>query len=441
MKIKSEIDFQLKALRNKILKKAVFEADKLVDLMYEEKLKERKAKEDQILLKPLSSNIVHTNVICDGCEGNVIGCRYKCSVCQNFDFCEKCEELKAEEHGHSFIKIKNPSLAPVQIICIVDENVVNKNLKCAPSEKHVYENKMIGKIEEVDDIVIETTNEFQKPKESKKEEKEAEKVVANEPKEAKNQLKDNKIRETKERIHFIKEKKDRKNESKEKSKSKGKCQSKAPPKCSKAKNEPIKEASKEFTEGEIIDINAPEPYTQEANPVTTLPKPLKSEAIPNEITVSMEKNSTKTVSVVLRNVGDIEWSNTTYLSCLKNCDIGGPSVPVKVAIKPGQEISLEITLKAEKEVGDYMSIWQMCNEKGEFFGQIIILRVFIKPNGTQLEDLKIKELARNMQTLFDLKNVRIEIICEALKKSKGDYEQALPIIFDLLSKESVMSGN
>jgi len=173
--------------------------------------------------------------------------------------------------------------------------------------------------------------------------------------------------------------------------------------------------------------------------VTTLPKPLKSEANPNDITILMEKNSTKTVSLVIKNVGDIEWSNTTYLSCLKNCDISGPSIPIKVAIKPGQEISLEITLKTEKDVGDYMSIWQLCNEKGEYFGQIILLRVFIKPNGTQLEDLKIKELAKNMQSLFDLKNVKLEIICEALKRSKGDYEQALPLIFELLSKESVIS--
>ena len=38
----------------------------------------------------------------------IIGYRYKCSVCNNYNICEKCEEvnLQTEEHPHDFIKIK-----------------------------------------------------------------------------------------------------------------------------------------------------------------------------------------------------------------------------------------------------------------------------------------------------------------------------------------------
>lgn len=50
---------------------------------------------------------VHRGVACDGCGMNpIVGIRYKCYVCPNFDFCEKCEAEKGNEHGHSFIKLK-----------------------------------------------------------------------------------------------------------------------------------------------------------------------------------------------------------------------------------------------------------------------------------------------------------------------------------------------
>ena len=37
--------------------------------------------------------VKHTNVACDGCDMSpIVGVRYKCIVCKNFDYCEVCEE-------------------------------------------------------------------------------------------------------------------------------------------------------------------------------------------------------------------------------------------------------------------------------------------------------------------------------------------------------------
>jgi len=50
---------------------------------------------------------VHRCVKCDGCGVfPIVGIRYKCYVCPNFDHCEKCEATK--EHDHPFIKFKQP---------------------------------------------------------------------------------------------------------------------------------------------------------------------------------------------------------------------------------------------------------------------------------------------------------------------------------------------
>uniref|UniRef100_UPI00358FF26D sequestosome-1-like n=1 Tax=Myxine glutinosa TaxID=7769 RepID=UPI00358FF26D len=34
----------------------------------------------------------HPGVVCDGCEGPVVGTRYKCTVCSSYDLCSKCKE-------------------------------------------------------------------------------------------------------------------------------------------------------------------------------------------------------------------------------------------------------------------------------------------------------------------------------------------------------------
>ena len=53
----------------------------------------------------------HGDCYCDGCGIlPIMGVRYKCSVCRNFDFCENCEATK--EHPHLFLKINHPNDYP-----------------------------------------------------------------------------------------------------------------------------------------------------------------------------------------------------------------------------------------------------------------------------------------------------------------------------------------
>ncbi|XP_036913916.1 sequestosome-1 isoform X2 [Sturnira hondurensis] len=52
-------------------------------------------------------SMVHPNVICDGCNGPVVGTRYKCSVCPDYDLCASCEG-KGMHREHSKLAFPSP---------------------------------------------------------------------------------------------------------------------------------------------------------------------------------------------------------------------------------------------------------------------------------------------------------------------------------------------
>jgi len=55
---------------------------------------------------PASSNVRHC-AVCDGCNAPIVGIRYKCSTCLDYDLCEVCE-AKAGVHdpSHLFLKLR-----------------------------------------------------------------------------------------------------------------------------------------------------------------------------------------------------------------------------------------------------------------------------------------------------------------------------------------------
>lgn len=79
-------------------------------------LKSIKTKTEKILesytstTKKVNNVTIHEGIRCDGCKiSPVIGDRYKCVICPDFDYCSNCESRN--EHNHPFIKISNPEQA------------------------------------------------------------------------------------------------------------------------------------------------------------------------------------------------------------------------------------------------------------------------------------------------------------------------------------------
>ena len=66
-----------------------------------------------------NGEVKHCGIKCKGCGMSpIIGSRFKCSICKDFDYCEKCEDKLAEKHGHPFLKIYNADMAPKFFKCV-----------------------------------------------------------------------------------------------------------------------------------------------------------------------------------------------------------------------------------------------------------------------------------------------------------------------------------
>ena len=105
--IYENIQKQIQIILDKYIKKfndlkeeRQFEIDKLSQIRISDK-----SQKNEIIC-----TTVHNNIKCDQCFMNpIIGPRYKCSKCKNYNLCEKCEEKNenTQSHSHYFIKINN----------------------------------------------------------------------------------------------------------------------------------------------------------------------------------------------------------------------------------------------------------------------------------------------------------------------------------------------
>lgn len=57
------------------------------------------------------NHAVHLGILCENCQcSNIIGIRYKCFICENYNLCERCEGYSQSIHGptHCFLKLRIP---------------------------------------------------------------------------------------------------------------------------------------------------------------------------------------------------------------------------------------------------------------------------------------------------------------------------------------------
>ncbi|XP_076235908.1 uncharacterized protein LOC143180223 [Calliopsis andreniformis] len=61
----------------------------------------------QELPTPKGQKVYHPNIICDSCDGDILGFRYKCIQCEDYDLCSNCETLGLHSE-HCMIRMPQP---------------------------------------------------------------------------------------------------------------------------------------------------------------------------------------------------------------------------------------------------------------------------------------------------------------------------------------------
>ena len=159
-KYKSEID-KSKLIQNKQKKeiekyKSEIEKIKLNLINNEQKQEEllKKSNQKEENLNFLIVKTKHKGIKCDQCfKEPIIGFRYKCSQCQNYNLCEVCEDNNAVfgYHPHDFIKIRKEQKNNNTII---NNNKIQINEQNKDKEIITNKNKIVNNNQIIEDTII-----------------------------------------------------------------------------------------------------------------------------------------------------------------------------------------------------------------------------------------------------------------------------------------------
>jgi len=294
------------------------------------KIEKKTVKKSKELLKkfmktdPVKSNVVHAGVTCDGCGVfPVVGSRFKCAVCHNFDYCANCEEKNKEAHPHPFVLIRTPERAPHSIQCVVREDcpIIQKSIPFNGDYKladAIINNSIIAEVSELSSQCL-TSN---------------------------------------------------------------------------------------------LDI------------------------------VSFEDAKEILKTIKLKNNGVKSWPKPVYLTCVAEAStITGPSVPIKLKIESGKENNVEIKLNnKDLKAGDYVSVWQLQNEKKESFGEKIALKVKVekkvevkpvepeRPKEEIFDSFVFQCQVEELKNAYNLRGFDDKQIKKAVAEAKGDIDVTFQIL-------------
>ena len=117
-----------------------------VELTEEEKIKQNIREMVQSKMKLLEQSIleeiskkenpiiIHKGISCSNCGmKEIVGIRYKCTICPNFNLCENCEENIDHDDNHVLLKIKEPVLSEKNLEQKINDSIIILDYKVQPS--------------------------------------------------------------------------------------------------------------------------------------------------------------------------------------------------------------------------------------------------------------------------------------------------------------------
>jgi hypothetical protein len=136
---------------NGIIKKKLKELeDNLVEQIYQSSMieiqksrMEEKNKDNNKIKKRIDPPPIHKGIICNKCGKEIIGERFKCVQCTNFNLCEICENNYNHDIKHIMISIVYPVENEEELNEKIDKNICykNQNLNYSFEPKIFYFNR------------------------------------------------------------------------------------------------------------------------------------------------------------------------------------------------------------------------------------------------------------------------------------------------------------
>ncbi|KAJ2365229.1 hypothetical protein H4S01_003363, partial [Coemansia sp. RSA 2610] len=83
----------------------------------------------------VSAKVVHPGVYCDACDAPIVGVRYKCGNCYDYDLCAKCEPATKHNEDHLFIVMRRRYAAPAHKPMLPMVYPPVKAASCVPSQR------------------------------------------------------------------------------------------------------------------------------------------------------------------------------------------------------------------------------------------------------------------------------------------------------------------
>ncbi|GAA5898389.1 hypothetical protein JCM8208_006968 [Rhodotorula glutinis] len=85
----------------------------VVEVKEDVKIEKAAAKDEATKVE--DKKVVHYSVYCDCCMKTIVGSRFKCCACSNYDLCDQCVDARCDFHPapHHFVEIDRPHASPV----------------------------------------------------------------------------------------------------------------------------------------------------------------------------------------------------------------------------------------------------------------------------------------------------------------------------------------
>jgi len=180
---------------------------------------------------------------------------------------------------------------------------------------------------------------------------------------------------------------------------------------------------------------------------------LSSQCLTNSLDIVCTEDAKEIIKTLkMKNNGAKNWPKPVYLTCHNEAStITGNSVPIKLKVESGKENNVEIKLNnKDLKAGEYVSVWQLQNEKKEFFGEKVVMTVKVEAvNKPEIKEKPIDVVMVNerpkeeiydsflfqcqvdeLKVAYDLKQFDDKTIKKAAVEAKGDVDMTFQLLMN-----------